>query len=370
VQTGLNPSSIDQERRWDVPRVSTSKAKTTGRRPTISDVATLAGTSKGTVSFVLNGRPGVAPATRDRILAAIEELGFEPNQVARSLSNSRAGVIGLVLARSPQTLRADSFFAPFIAGVEYGIAKADTSLLLRFVEDDESERAAYRKLAMGRQADGVILSDLRRDDPRLALLAELSLPAVTLNQPDVLSPFLAVCNDDTTGIDEAARHLVELGHRRIAHVSGPLKYLHAGLRDAAWRTALASHGVELAASIPGDFTADGGAGASQRLFDAEPHVRPTAIAYDNDTMAIAGVKVARSLGLRVPDDVSIIGFDDAEFAAHVSPALTTIRTDPFAWGESAARALLDVINGDAEASAIKAGESVLVRRDSTAVAPS
>jgi DNA-binding LacI/PurR family transcriptional regulator len=353
-----------------MPRTSSSRAKPTGSRPTISDVAALAGTSKGTVSFVLNGRPGVAPATRDRILAAIDELGFEPNQVARSLSKSRAGVIGLVLARSPQTLRSDSFFAPFIAGVEYGIAPADTSLLLRFVADEESERAAYRKLAMGRQVDGVILSDLRRDDPRLALLTELSLPAVTLNRPDAPSPFLAVCNDDTNGIEEAARHLVDLGHRRIAHVSGPLNYLHAGLRDAAWRTALAAHGLELAASIPGDFTADGGAGATLSLLDAAPGVRPTAIAYDNDNMAIAGAKAARSLGLRVPDDVSIIGFDDAELAAHVSPALTTIRTDPFAWGESAARALLDVVSGTANTSAIKAGEAVLVRRDSTAAAPS
>lgn len=338
------------------------------RRPTISDVAARAGTSKGTVSFVLNGRPGVAPGTRDRILAAIEELGFQPSQVARSLSNSRADVIGFVLARTPQTLRSDSFFAPFIAGVEFGIADADNSVLLRFVADPESEQAAYRQLANGRRVDGVIVSDLRRDDARIPLLRDLGLPAVTLNSPDVASPFLAVCNDDVSGISAAADHLVGLGHRRIAHVSGPLRYLHSGSREDAWRRALEAHGLDLIAAVAGDFTAEGGAAATRTLLERAPGERPTAIVYGNDTMAVAGVVVARDLGLDVPRDLSVVGFDDAELAAYVTPPLTTIRTDPFAWGESAARALLGVIRGEDTTPTIHAGKSELILRGSTTAA--
>lgn len=353
-----------------MPNDAVSRPVTAARRPTISDVAARAGTSKGTVSFVLNGRPGVAPATRERILAAIDDLGFQPSQVARSLSNSRADVIGLVLARTPQTLRSDSFFAPFIAGVEFGIADADNSVLLRFVGDDEGELAAYRRLAGAGRVDGVILADLRRSDPRLGLLQELSLPAVTLNHPDTPSPFLAVCNDDTSGIKAAAHHLVELGHRRIAHVSGPMRYLHPALRDAAWRSALAEHGLELSDSIAGDFTAEGGAQATRALLGPSRGQRPTAIVFDNDTMAVAGTVAAQAMGLEVPGDVSIVGFDDAELSAYVNPPLTTIRTDPFAWGESAARALLAVVKGEATTPAIHAGTSELVLRGSTAAARS
>jgi DNA-binding LacI/PurR family transcriptional regulator len=349
-----------------VPDGSTKRRVAAPKRPTISDVAALAGTSKGTVSFVLNGRPGVAPTTRERVLAAIQDLGFAPSQVARSLSNSRAGVIGLVLARTPQTLRADPFFAPFIAGVEFGITESDNLVLLRFVDGEQAELSIYQRLAKSRQVDGFILADLRHDDARLPLLRELHMPAVTLNRPDVDSSFVAVCNDETSGIQQAAAHLVALGHRRIAHVSGPPQYLHAMQRDATWRRALAAHGVDLAGSVSSDFTADGGAHATRSLLAGAADDRPTAIVYDNDTMALAGAKAAQALGFDVPADVSVVGFDDAELSAHVSPSLTTIRTDPFAWGETAARTLLRVIDGADPGAEVSAGTSTLIPRASTA----
>lgn len=339
------------------------------KRPTISDVAAHARTSKGTVSFVLNGRAGVAPETRARILAAIDELGYQPSQIARSLSNSRAGAIGLVLARTPQTLRSDPFFAPFIAGVELAVAADDVSVLLRFVEDDDAERAAYESLAHSRRVDGVILADLRRDDPRPAFVASLGLSAVTLNRPDTASPFPAVCNDDITAIEAAAGHLASLGHRRIAHVSGPTTYLHSMQRDASWRAALRRHGLDLASSIASDFTAEGGAQAARALLDVPRSERPTAIAFDNDTMAVAGIVAAQAAGLEVPGDVSIVGFDDAELSEYINPPLTTIRTDPFGWGEGAARSLLDLLNGAAVPDTVEAGVSSFVVRASTGTAP-
>jgi len=309
--------------------------------PTIADVARQAGVSKSAVSFALNGRDGVSSSTRSRILEAASELGWRPSHRARSLSVSRAFAVGLVLAREPEVLGVDAFYPSFIAGVETVLAPAGFSLLLQVVSGARTEEAGYRKLAGEGRIDGVFLSDLRSADPRTALLAELGLAAVTLNRPDGTSPFPAVCMDDQQGIAAAVRHLAELGHRRIAHVSGPLEFLHGRSRRDAWAAALKDAGLRKGRLVVSDFTAAGGAKATARLLDlADP---PTAIVYANDSMAIAGLSIAHNRGLRVPDDLSVTGFDGTELASHVHPALTTVTTNPFAWGQAAATTLLTVV---------------------------
>ncbi len=346
-----------------------SRRPQVSRRPTITDVAARAATSKGTVSFVLNGKAGVAPATRDRVLAAIDELGWRPSGAARSLSRSRADAVGLVLARNPETLRADSFFAPFIAGLERGLSADDNAVLLRFVADEEAELAAYRGLADAGRVDGVIVADLRCVDPRIAWLAELGLPAVTLNRPEVPSPFVAVCHDDVGAVAAVVAHLAALGHRRIGHVSGPLRYLHAVRRRDALAAALVDAGLPPGPFAEADFTAEGGAQATHRLLDRPEKDRPTALVFGNDTMAVAGMVVAQDRGLVLPRDLSVVGFDDAELSAYVQPTLTTVRTDPFAWGSLAARTLLDVVRGVAVPDEVTVGEPRLVVRSSTGPAP-
>ncbi len=336
------------------------------RRPTITDVASLAGTSKGTVSFVLNNRPGVATATRERVLDAIDQLGWRPNQLARALSTSRANAIGLVLARTPETLRSDSFFAPFIAGVERGLPDPECAVLLRFVADAEAEAAVYRNLAAGHRVDGVIVADLRRQDERIGLLVRLGLAAVTLNLPDVDSPFTAICDDDLAGMRAAVEHLVALGHRRIGHVSGPLVYLHSERRRLAWEQTLAEHSLPAGPFAEGDFTGAGGAAATRTLLALPAHERPTAIVYANDPMAVAGIVVAQGLGLDVPRDLSVIGFDDSVVSAYVQPALTTVRTDAYAWGQLTARTLVDLVHHDRRSGHLSTGPSELVVRHSTA----
>jgi DNA-binding LacI/PurR family transcriptional regulator len=315
----------------------------TARRPTISDVARHVGVSKGAVSFALNGRGGVSADTRDRILAAARELGWQPNQRARSLSVSRAFAFGLVLERPPELLRADPFFPAFIAGVETILAPAGYALVLQVVSDDRAEEAGYRRLAGEGRVDGVFLSDLRTNDPRIDLLAELKLAAVTLNRPDTPSPFAAVSQDDGPGIAQAIDHLVQLGHARIAHVSGPSPFVHAVSRRNAWAGALADAGLRKGPLVTSDFTAQGGATATAKLLDlADP---PTAIVYANDLMAIAGIGVAQNRGLSVPTDLSVTGFDDTELSSHMHPSLTTITADPFGWGRAAATTLLDAVEG-------------------------
>ncbi len=339
----------------------------TGGRPTIDDVARAAGVSKGAVSFALNGRPGLAPETRARILAAAAELGWEPSHRARALSRSRAYAVGLVLSRGPELLGADPFYPAFIAGVETELSSRGLALVLQVVGTDEAtERNAYQRLARDGRVDGVFLTDLRHGDERIALLAELDLPAVTLGRPDVPSPFPAVVLDDQPGVEAAVDHLVAAGHRRIAHVAGPELFVHGRSRRVAWERALRRHGLEPGQVIAGDFTAAAGAAATRTLLGAAE--RPTAIVYANDLMAIAGITVAHELGVRVPQDVSMTGFDDTELAAHVRPPLTTIRMDAVGWGRAAARTLLAAIEGE-EAPDVELPPAQLVVRQSTASPP-
>jgi len=312
------------------------------QRFTIADVARLAGVSKGTVSFALNGRGGVAAETRERILAAARELGWQPNHRARSLSVSRAFAVGLVVARPAELLGADPFFPAFIAGVETVLSPAGQSLLLQVVPPGEAEAAGYRTFATEGRVDGVFLTDLRSADRRIALLEELGLAAVTLNRPDIASSFPAVCADDRPGVTQAVAHLVDLGHVRIGYVSGPQDFIHSGSRREAWAAAMRDAGLAAGPLVVADFTAAGGAAATAHLLDLPE--RPTAIVYANDVMAIAGMGVAHNRGLRVPRELSVVGFDGIELGSHVHPPLTTVTTDPFGWGRVAAETLMRVID--------------------------
>ena len=313
-------------------------------RPTINDVASAAGVSKGAVSFALNDRPGLAPGTRRRILATAEELGWAPSPRARALSVSRALAVGLVLARPPEVLRADAFFPSFIAGLETVLSGHGHALLLQVAEHGDA--AAYRRLAKEGRVDGVLVTDLLVDDVRPALLAELALPAVLVGPADAGAdtaghPVVAV--DDAPGVEAAVRHLVELGHTRIAHVAGPQAMVHGRSRRRAWSGALRAAGLPEGPCVEADFSAGSGAVATRELLDlAHP---PTAIVFANDLMAMAGLSVAASRGVRVPGRLSVTGFDDMELAAHLQPELTSVGTDVVAWGRAAATRLLEVVGG-------------------------
>ena len=313
------------------------------RRVTIADVAAHAGVSPGAVSFALNGRPGVGELTRRRILDSAAELNWTPNLRARSLSRSHAYALGLVLARSPETLGADPFFPALIAGIEATLSGLGYSLVLTVVPDADAEIRAYRRMSGEGRVDGVFLTDLRRQDPRVGLLVELDLPTVTLGRPDVESPFPAVNVDDTSGVTELVEVLVARGHTSIAHVCGPMQFLHVRSRRTAWRRALVRARVRPGPVVVSDFSAAGGAAATQSLLRAA--APPTAIVYGNDVMAIAGMAVAQQHRVALPRELSITGFDDIELASHVHPQLSTVRSNALEWGRTAARVLLDLVDG-------------------------
>jgi LacI family transcriptional regulator, repressor for deo operon, udp, cdd, tsx, nupC, and nupG len=311
-------------------------------RPTINDVARASGVSKGAVSFAFNNRTGLAPETRARILAVARDMGWTPSSRARALSVSRALAVGLVMARPPETLRADPFFPSFIAGVESELSRHGYALLLQVVPEHEGEQQSYRRLSDEGRVDGVFVTDLHVDDQRPALLAELGLPAVIVGPalPEAFWPSVGV--DDGPGIVAAVEHLLAQGHTRIAHVSGPSRMVHGRSRRVAWADALQAANLPEGPCVEADFSAEGGSAATRKLLDlADP---PTAIVYANDLMAIAGLAVASGLGIDVPGDLSVTGYEDTELAAHLQPPLTTVSSDVIGWGRAAAVRLLELID--------------------------
>jgi len=301
-------------------------------RTTIADVAREAGVTKATVSHALSGNRPISEETRAKVLAAVEKLEWVPSQSARALANRRANAVAVVLARDPEVIANDSFFPAFIAGVESVLAETETALVLQVVSGRDAEERAYRSLTHGR-ADGALLLDLRVDDWRVPFLDDLGLPTVLVGAYDQEHPFSCVRTDDAAPIRDIVAHLREAGHERIAHVSGPLDYVHSRARAEAYVGEM--HGDELLRE--GDFTAASGRTLTAELL-ALPE-RPTAIMYANDTMAIAGLSYARSQGLKIPEDLAISGFDDDHLSAHLSPALTSVSSDPAARGRAAARLL-------------------------------
>lgn len=312
-----------------------------GRRPTIADVARRAGVSRSSVSFALNDRPGLAQETKARILEAAKDLGWAPSRPARALSLGKAGALGLVLTREPELIGADPFFPAFIAGVESVLAERGDGLVLH-VTPAADERSVYERLAADRRVDGVLLTDLRQDDPRPAMMAEFDLPAVVVGRPEFGGGLCAVELDDRPAYEAAIRCLAALGHRRIAHVEGPQEFRHAQRRRAAWADTLSELGLAEGPLRSGGFTAEGGAAATRELLAlAEP---PTAIVYGNDLAATAGLAVAQETGVPVPERLSVVGYDDTVLARYTHPPLTSARADAHGWGAAAARALDEVIS--------------------------
>lgn len=335
------------------------------KRPTIADIAQRAGVTKSSVSFALNGRPGVSAATRARILAIAEELGWQPSSAARALSDGRTGALGLVLDRPDSTLGVEPYYMQLIAGIEGELAGRGVALLLQVAKDRRSQMAAYRRLWGERRVDGMILMDLRVDDERVPLLEELGMPALVIGGPRGLGSLPGVWNDDPAAVRSVVEYLAALGHRRIAHVTGIPELWHTVIRAEAFEATAASLGVE-ALRVSTDYTGEQGARATRALLAApEP---PTAICYDNDVMAVSGLSVAAEMRVPVPGRLSLVAWDDSVLCELVHPPLTAVSLDIAAYGGYAARQLLDLIAGHPVKGTCN-GTPVLVPRGSTAPPP-
>ncbi|MFE0460458.1 LacI family DNA-binding transcriptional regulator [Kitasatospora sp. NPDC058965] len=335
------------------------------RRPTIADIAKIVGVSKVSVSNALNGQPGVSETTRARILAVAEELGFVRNSAARALSGARAAAVGLALCRPARMLGTEPFFMELIGGIESVLSEASYSLALQVVADQERGLEAYRRWWGERHIDGAILVDLRIDDPRVPALEETGLPTVVIGHPSGSGRLTPVWSDDAAAVRETLEYLAALGHRRIGRVAGLPGLVHTALRDAAFAEVGAELGIASPPVVHTDYTGEEGARATRRLLLAAE--RPTAILYDNDITAVAGLSVAQEMGLEVPRDLSLVAWDDSPLVQVVRPPLTALTRDIHAYGAHAARTLLALIGGQ-QTGGYQDSAPQLVVRGSTAVA--
>ncbi|MEU8109309.1 LacI family DNA-binding transcriptional regulator [Nonomuraea muscovyensis] len=336
------------------------------RRPTIADIAQRAGVSKGAVSYALNGRPGVSAATRARVLAIADEIGWRPNLAARSLSGARADAVGLVVCRPARFLGVEPFFMELISGIESELAAGSRALMLQVVADHEAEIAVYRRWWGEGRVDGVILVDLHVADPRVPVVERLGMPAVVVGHPSGAGSLPAVWSDDAAVMREVIEYLAALGHRRVARVAGLPGLLHTSIRDRAFAEACAALELDGSPVAHTDYTGEEGARATRRLLSSR--ARPTAIVYDNDIMALAGLSVAQEMRLDVPAGLSIVAWDDSPLCRVVRPPLTALTRDTPACGARAVQRLLHLVDGG-EPACVEDPVARLLPRGSTAPAP-
>jgi DNA-binding LacI/PurR family transcriptional regulator len=334
---------------------------------TIIDVASKAGVSISSVSAALNGQRGVSESTRERIRAVADELGFVPSLRGRSLSAKRAFALGLLVQRDAALLESDPFFAGFIAGVESVLSGQGYALVLQMESETADVLQRYRQLAAGRRVDGVFLLDIQVDDPRVELLQRLRIPVVGINAEAEGFPFPCVRQDHKPGIESLINYLVGVGHTNIAHVSGPAHFIHARQREAAWREALDAAGLPHGPVLDGDFTYEGGRRVADALLGLAD--RPTAVVCANDLAAIGLMARVEELGLSVPGDISVAGYDGIQLGGYIRPTLTTLKTAPAAIGAEAARLLIDQVDG-IDVTDVQVAPAEMLLRESTGPAPS
>ena len=336
------------------------------RPPGLLDVARAAGVSHQTVSRVLNNQPNVRAETRERVLAAIADLGYRRNSAARALVTRRSGTIG-VLSHS------STLYGPV--------------LTLNSVEQAVREAGMFVSLASLRNADDAILSGalehfLEQGVEGLIVIAPVPavvqaatalasrLPIVLVTAGEQVAPSVSTAAPDlrSVGVDQVAgaraatEHLLSLGHRRIVHVSGPREWFDAAARVAGWSSALEAAGVTAPDLLEGDWTAASGAAAAAALM---AETLPTAVVAGNDLMALGLIKAFTDAGVRVPEDVSVVGFDDSDGSAHFRPALTTLRQDFGELGRQCVDLMLGLLGGGGEAGATLIQPRLVVRQSTS-----
>lgn len=312
-------------------------------RVTILDVAAEASVSISSVSAALNNSPGVSQDTRTRILTVADRLGWVPSLRGRSLSAKRAYAVGIVIERPTAVIESDPFFAGFIAGVELVLERHGYALVLQMASNQRAALERYRQMALDHRIDGVFLTDMAGRDERVPLLQELGLPAVAVN-PSRDCGLPSVHQDHLPGLTRLLERIVSLGHTDVAHVAGRRGLIHTRQRVEVWRAALTAAGLKPGPVVYGDFSTESGSRAAQRLLGDGVRA-PTAVVCASDLMAIGFIARASLLGVDVPREISVTGFDGIEIGAYVRPALTTVVTSPRALGEAAARMLLAILDG-------------------------
>ncbi len=311
------------------------------KKLTLEEVARLAGVSRATVSRVVNAPDSVSPEFRTRVQKVIEETGYQPNMAARTLASRRSKIIGLLIPSVTQFLFADPYFPILIEGISRACNLNDFTLaLFLFHTADEQDRIYQRALGIG-LLDGLIVTADKIIDPLIPELIARQIPAVYVGRPPDASRTSYVDVDNVSGAYLAASHLMRLGYQRIATITGPQNSTVGIDRRQGYVKALQERGREIDEKmmIEGDFSRDSGYTAMRRLL---PH-HPDAVFVATDTMAFGAMQAIKDAGLRIPEDIAVVGFDDLPAAALADPPLTTIRQPVRHNGMLAVQTLIELL---------------------------
>lgn len=330
---------------------------------TLKDVAERAGVHPGTASRALNPQTQslVSEATVRRVQQAAKALAYRPNPMARGLKTNKTTMVGVVVPDLSNPL-----FPPMVRGAEDVLARAGYLCLVADTDNDAQREQESFDVLRGRQVDGLIVASARRDDKAVRDAAEQGLPIVLINRRDELSRLPVVRGDDWDGVEQAVRHLRALGHRAIGHLPGPSD-LSTGLdRSRAFSQFIRELGGDTDPALTVECAAYGveaGAAAARTLLD---RARPTAVLAGNDQIALGLIDTLTERGLRCPEDVSVVGYNDMPFVDKLSPPLTTVRVPHREIGAEAARILLRWLDDDEPAHTTITLPVDLVVRGSTA----
>jgi LacI family transcriptional regulator len=334
-------------------------------RSTIHDIAEEAGVSAATVSRVLNARDHVAPATRELVTRIVRERGYVVNRSARNLQLGRTGLVGLLVP-----LVHPLYFSTILAGATEALNDHDLRAIISPTEHKHDREVTLLDRLMHGMADGalVVLPEETSDELERLLDTDYRFVVIDPRLPlDARIPAVSAAN--SSGADQAAGHLLELGHRRIGAITGPRGWVATEERRRGYHAALASAGIlpDPSLEMEADFEIAGGARAAGTLFGLPDP--PTAIFAFNDNLAIGAIRAARDRGLRVPDDLSVVGFDDSEHASLITPELTTVRQPLAEMGRTAVNLLRRLLDGQrVETLHVELGTRLVVR-GSTAPPP-
>lgn len=337
----------------------------TAKRITSRDVADQAGVSRTTVSLVLNNVQGVqiSEETRERVIETAQQLGYVPNAAAQALASRRSQIIGLILTRNPHHISSDAFLNQILDGLITAAHEHSIRLLIDIVEVQHQQKA-YLELVRAKRIDGLILSGPRFDDEALLSLQQEHFPTVLMGQLPK-TDFYSVDIDNFTAAQQAVGHLVNLGHERIACITNAaLSYTAAADRMSGYREILNTHGISYDESLVryGDFDPESG---YQQMKELLAHKQlPTAVFVASDVVAIGAKAAIVEMGMKIPEDIALVGFDDVPLARYLDPPLTTVRLPASELATRASQMLIQLIKGETPVEKVVLLESQLIVRQS------
>ena len=317
------------------------------KRITSLDVAKKAGVSRTTVSFVLNNVTGmqISEETRKRVLQAARELGYVPDAAAQALASGRSKTVGLLMARHPHMIASDMFLTQVLEVLVREVNQHGMRLLLQVVEDFEN-RASYLKLVRSNSIDGILYSGPRIEDAALFSLVERGVPTVLMGTLPG-SSYYSVDVDNRAAAQRACAHLLRLGHTRLACLTNAgLSYSAAVDRLQGYKDALEAAGIPLDYDLIryGEFNPESGYFQMKYILDATPP--PTAVFVASDVVAYGAMEAIRERGLRIPEDIALVGFDDVPVSRYIEPSLTTIQLPVVELARQSCEMVVGLINGE------------------------